>query len=70
MFPRYPCEKWYLYLKFKEMLFKLLVLILVGGFVYRMFNASQRRIPSDEGAYIEPDEYIDYEEVTDDEENQ
>ena len=52
------------------MLFKLLVLILVGGFVYRMFNASQRRIPSDEGAYIEPDEYIDYEEVTDDEENQ
>ncbi len=52
------------------MLFKLLVLILAAGFVYRMFNASQRRIPTDQGASIEPDEYIDYEEVTDDEENQ
>lgn len=52
------------------MLFKLLVLILAAGFVYRIFNASQKRIPTDGEAFVEPDEYIDYEEVTDDEENQ
>lgn len=65
-----PLEKWYLYPKLPDMLLKLLVLILVAGFVYRIFNASQKQIPTDMRGDAEPDEYVDYEDVTDEEENQ
>jgi cbb3-type cytochrome oxidase subunit 3 len=48
---------------------KILVLIVIIGFIYRLFSPSAKQISGQENGIQEPDEFIDYEEVNDDGEN-